>query len=35
MHTFIGDIPMGEAEKFAVINSVGLVNDAAGFAGEW
>jgi hypothetical protein len=34
MHALIGDMPMSEAQKFAVFNSIGLVNDAAGFAGE-
>jgi hypothetical protein len=35
MHTFVGDFPMFEAENLAIFNSIGFLNDAAGFAGEW
>ena len=31
----IGDFPVREAEQLAVLNSIGLVDDAAGLAGEW
>lgn len=34
MCPLICDFPMGEAEKLAIFNSVGFVNDAAGFTGE-
>jgi hypothetical protein len=34
MHAFISDIPMFETKQLAIFNSIGLVNDAAGFAGE-
>jgi hypothetical protein len=35
MSSFVDDFPMSEAEKFAIFNSIGLVDDATGFAGEW
>jgi hypothetical protein len=34
MHAFVGDFPMFEAENLAIFNSIGFLNDAAGFAGE-
>ena len=34
MCPLIRDFPMGKAEKLAIFNSVGFVNDAAGFAGK-
>jgi hypothetical protein len=34
MHAFVGDLPMFEAEQLAVFNTIGLVNNAAGFASE-
>jgi hypothetical protein len=34
MCPLICDFPMGKAEKLAIFNSVGFVDDAAGFAGE-
>ena len=34
MRALVRDFPMREIKKLAVFNSVGLVNDAAGFAGK-
>jgi hypothetical protein len=34
MHAFVGDFPMFEAENLAIFNSIGFLNDAAGFASE-
>ncbi len=34
MHTLVRNFPMRKTEQLAVFNSVGLVDDAAGFAGE-
>lgn len=34
VHALVRNFPMREVKEFAVLNSVGLVNDAAGFAGE-
>ena len=31
---FVGYFPVREAKQLAVLNSIGLVDDAAGFAGE-
>ena len=34
VHALVCDFPMCEVEKLAVFNSIGLVDDAAGFAGK-
>ena len=34
MHALVRNFPMREVEKLAVFNAVGLVDDAAGFAGK-
>ena len=34
MHAFVGDFPMLEGKELAVFNSIGLVDDAAGFTRE-
>jgi hypothetical protein len=34
MHAFVGDLPMFEAKQLAIFNTIGLVNNAAGFASE-
>ena len=34
MHLLVCNFPVRKVEELAVFNSVGLVDDAAGFAGE-
>ena len=34
MHSLVCNFPVRKVEELAVFNSVGLVDDAAGFAGE-
>jgi len=34
VHTLVRNFPMRKVKKLAVFNSIGLVDDAAGFAGK-
>jgi hypothetical protein len=34
MHSLVRNFPMCEAKQLAIFDSIGFVNDAAGFAGE-